>query len=476
MSKLVYLFELDSTRRSPEEVRRGQAALFEELVCNGNCVVLTFNQLVDSPGLIETLRDDAGYQALLRLFAVGALKVSPYGNVRTASQYLQEASTNENFLFSALLLDRASAYDRELIELMGLSLRYGDLSDLDRMRRQAPDTPHRAKCEAVLRLVRLALQLNLESMSRNRLNLAPAFGFEDVVEVILEQRLVARCASAGTLGADEAERAQMLLEQVAANAAAEQVPGIRRQRSYWLARLRATGSGLDQLIAELAIDLCYNYAVEESIWGVAKHYRALGEESFARDFMYRLAAEAALERRGTHLFHSSGGAPGAQVTPGPVAVGAAAVRWRTVDWIMAALASSANTREAALAAREGEPPGTYEQTLRADHRTWTRIRRRTFVLRMATLVFYFVVFVVLNYGLGMINSVLAARQLRVLSGFEYSVLLFVLFAVAASAIMRLLRLPDILDSLIDVGRSIGGWVQVRRAPTGIAYVRPEEVR
>lgn len=32
MSKLVYLFELDSTRTSPEEIVRGQQALFREIV------------------------------------------------------------------------------------------------------------------------------------------------------------------------------------------------------------------------------------------------------------------------------------------------------------------------------------------------------------------------------------------------------------------------------------------------------------
>ena len=48
MDKLVYLHELDSVHTSQEEILRGQQALFEEIVLNGNQVVLTFNQLTDS--------------------------------------------------------------------------------------------------------------------------------------------------------------------------------------------------------------------------------------------------------------------------------------------------------------------------------------------------------------------------------------------------------------------------------------------
>lgn len=41
MSKYVYLFELDSVRKTDEEIIAGQAALYDEIVTNGNIVVLT---------------------------------------------------------------------------------------------------------------------------------------------------------------------------------------------------------------------------------------------------------------------------------------------------------------------------------------------------------------------------------------------------------------------------------------------------
>lgn len=46
--KYVYLFELDSVRKTDKEIIAGQKALYTEIVENGNIVVLTFNQLIDS--------------------------------------------------------------------------------------------------------------------------------------------------------------------------------------------------------------------------------------------------------------------------------------------------------------------------------------------------------------------------------------------------------------------------------------------
>lgn len=53
MRKQVYLFELDSVRNSKAEIERAQKALFEEIILNGNSVVLSFNQLADSRGFLR---------------------------------------------------------------------------------------------------------------------------------------------------------------------------------------------------------------------------------------------------------------------------------------------------------------------------------------------------------------------------------------------------------------------------------------
>ena len=53
--KNVYLFELDSVRKTDEEIEVAQNALLDEIVLNGNVVVMTYNQLVDSRGFFSLL-------------------------------------------------------------------------------------------------------------------------------------------------------------------------------------------------------------------------------------------------------------------------------------------------------------------------------------------------------------------------------------------------------------------------------------
>ena len=78
MDELVYLFELDSVRSTPEEILRGQQALFREVALKGNRVVLTFNQLTDSHGFLCAIGEEKSRGQILELFRMGALKYSRY--------------------------------------------------------------------------------------------------------------------------------------------------------------------------------------------------------------------------------------------------------------------------------------------------------------------------------------------------------------------------------------------------------------
>lgn len=108
MNKNVYLFELDSVRKTKEEIERGQQALYSEIVKNGNRVILSFNQVVDSIALLNIIKDDFAYKVLKTLFERGRIKISRFKNFRTASQYLVHAiDTNLDnktncFIFSAI--------------------------------------------------------------------------------------------------------------------------------------------------------------------------------------------------------------------------------------------------------------------------------------------------------------------------------------------------------------------------------------
>lgn len=86
--KNVYLFELDSVRKTDEEIEVAQNALLDEIVLNGNVVVMTYNQLVDSRGFFSLLCNEKYEEKLIRLFEMGAIRISRFGDVRTVSQYL----------------------------------------------------------------------------------------------------------------------------------------------------------------------------------------------------------------------------------------------------------------------------------------------------------------------------------------------------------------------------------------------------
>lgn len=128
MSKYVYLFELDSVRKTDEEIIAGQAALYDEIVTNGNIVVLTYNQMVDSRGFFSLLKNGEYKEALLKLFDSGVIKISQYGDIRTVSQYLMDSiEDDKQFIYSALPLKYSQ---KRLTAIMKRCLLYSDLSEI----------------------------------------------------------------------------------------------------------------------------------------------------------------------------------------------------------------------------------------------------------------------------------------------------------------------------------------------------------
>ena len=92
-SKYVYLFELDSVRTSPAEIKQAIKALYTETVYNRNIVVLSFNQVVDSLPFISMMTNEKSYEDLFRLFENGYIKISQYKSTRTIIQYLLQKIT-----------------------------------------------------------------------------------------------------------------------------------------------------------------------------------------------------------------------------------------------------------------------------------------------------------------------------------------------------------------------------------------------
>ncbi|KIC05239.1 LacI family transcriptional regulator [Ligilactobacillus ruminis DPC 6832] len=128
MEKQVYLFELDSVRKTDEEIIAGQNALYDEVVLNGNIVVLTYNQLIDSRGFFSLLTEEGYQEGLIELFKQGRIRISQYGDVRSIAQYLiNTIQPDKKFIYSALPV---KCSQKHLLALIKRSLIYSDLSEM----------------------------------------------------------------------------------------------------------------------------------------------------------------------------------------------------------------------------------------------------------------------------------------------------------------------------------------------------------
>jgi len=455
------LFELDSTRRSPQEVEKGQSALIEEVIHNGNAVVLSYNQLIDSPGFIGLLQGKS-YDAITEWFKAGALKVSPYSSAKTASEYLQQALAKKDFLSSALKLNKSDLADNALIEAMKRALQYGDFQQL-KDQKSTTDAAMRRKCGTVINLVRLVLVLNLEEPSRSKPKAGQPASFADIMRTILD-----RCLPGyGDVQGQPAGPVRQTLEDILGSLSGAP----RNDRSQWVQELQNTSNPDLRHLCELIVDLCYNYVVEDSMWGISKHYVSMGDDTFVADFHDRLRIYAAESSKNGHMYHSDGPADV------PASDSPDSKRWHMDAWIMRAIQTASKRRDADLA-DESAHVQTYGHHYQNDRHEWLVTRRKELARHLLTLVGYTVGFVVLNELLSLVSSRVADVASFPVHGFLYSVIysliLLVAFALVGSVLMKIFRLPDILDSVLGVGKALMGWRRIRRIPRDMAYRRKEE--
>ncbi len=306
VDKLVYLHELDSVRTSSQEVAVARRALYEEIVLNGNTVVLTFNQLADSRAFLGLAMESEEMLAAIKgLMLCGAIKISRFGDKRTASQYLQDnlrpsaAGSHGKFVLSgwnipAVLNIEARERMRDGIYR---ALRNSDTAYLDSLL-VADDAELSALCEPgevmdvrryreavaeAKRLVDLMLAISNSPLSYVDVNLEARPALEDALRLVREGS--SRGASAEAWDVIDGVRASL-------------APADRQARSAYYRHLKAlvaeAGSAdeaSDRRVAEEAlqlVDLCYNLTTEASVLGVSAHYVPANLESIADEAQQRI--------------------------------------------------------------------------------------------------------------------------------------------------------------------------------------------
>ena len=312
MNKLVYLFELDSVRKSKKEIIKAQKALYEEIVLNGNIVVMTMNQLSDSLGFLIAVNNNETTRHILALFQTGVLRVSSFKQkngtiIRTPSQYLQIhidrylSGAERGFYFSGWFI---KGKDRDLIEAIKSALQYNNPGIIDEFRNKSinsftsSDGETKGKAlEDIETFVRMILQMSGDTLSIN-----PAKVFNNSKSMmqfldLFEEKWNLKKADGCTLSfsAETVDNAFQIIKEHK-----KEVKNINN-RSDWYMIIRKKEDQLkSRQMAEAIIDLCYNYACEDSISGISRHYT--DANSFYEDFLNRLHLYWNDGKTGTHKF------------------------------------------------------------------------------------------------------------------------------------------------------------------------------
>lgn len=477
MDELVYLFELDSVRNTPEEILRGQRALFREVALKGNRVVLTFNQLTDSHGFLCAVGEEKSYGQILELFRIGALKYSRYAPpgyydglshqerqsimdqladcrrehgtlfrqgalkayeplpdrapqrvIRTASHYVQDSverclnDTGETFLFSALPF---RSTDRAVLRAIAYALQYSDPAVLDTCPARSEGDRQRlafakAYVELLLCLSREPLAVNPERQVRSR-----------PMTAVLEQVLQA-CRQAPPDPAwplwEQLGRGTGVLERLWDQVAAQGSPN---RRSDWYAALLADGSPReDRCMAEAIVDLCYNYTMAGSISGMEE---SVGEDTgFPPGFLERLAGYWADGQTGVHRFLQPDSTDAA---PRPAG---ALPHWNTAVRLL--------------------------KTVPAGGSTWRQRMLGSHLRQVGSVVLYLLLFLVTSLLLDSLeNGVTTLGERGRINEAILALGNIVLFGIAGSLLSWWLKLPDILDSVRQLGHTVLDVVRLFRA-------------
>ena len=492
MNKLVYLFELDSARNSEEEIKKAQKAMFEEIVLNGNVVVMTMNQLSDSLGFITAVNDNKTTQHILALFQTGVLRVSPFWHdgqtlIETPSQYLQihideclSEGKNE-FYFSGCSIKKDNS---DLIMKIKSALQYnnpgliGKKSENDEKNEKKNDEKNDEKnekkndekneknekkndkknIEDIETFVRMILQMGGDTLAIN-----PAKSSNDSRSMMqflddFKNKWNPKTAEDSTLSfsTETVNKALSIIDELRNNP--ENSVRNVNNRSDWYMVIREEKSEDDpRKMAEAIIDLCYNYACEDSIWGISRHYtKDTDNNSFYEDFLNRLHLYWKDGKNGTHKFLENGNKTDLN--------NCKPENWAHISKIMLYSHTpqerghnednSSDQKKGGLdnlqlrsseKTAESDSEEEYEKNIHQEKNKWTRRILFTISKIIVKTSIYILMFTIIN----MILNCLSKKSGFDNNGIIVSALSLIFFSLLSSIISLVARIPDILDLFIQ---------------------------
>lgn len=318
MRKYVYLFELDSVRKTDAEIIDGQRAMYDEIVRNGNIVVLTYNQLIDSRAFFSLLDNREYYESILKLFEKGYICISQFGTIRTIAQYLLNTIDSEEnkFIYSALPIKSSQ---RRLVELIKRSVMYSDLSEINgyikRIGRTDDDLidlfveVDAGYTNGIKEISERPSQLTISDMNKVLENLYWLLGMvlrlSTIHDIFISPRDHSEYSDYKLM--DYLDHVGNIVLERDVSPLWNDAVSILKQLKCWGSNNRSmyfreikklSESGMDRRVlqySEAIVSTCTNYAYEMSICNISKHYNAEDikkkpsvESSFFKDFLARL--------------------------------------------------------------------------------------------------------------------------------------------------------------------------------------------
>lgn len=313
--KYVYLYELDSVCRTDEDIIIAQKALYNEIEINGNIVVLSYNQVVDSRGFFSLWYDEEYNKAILELFDKGAIKISQFGDVRTVAQYLiNSIQPEKEFVYSGIPLKSSQKYMtammRRCLENSDLSdiKYYLELADSDAQEddkkvqdlfiefsdgKEIPPQIGKDKMRSVLKCLYSFIEMVLKLSTMADIYIKPRNTQE--YNNLKFNNILSKVLSFDCRNCNNYELFTNAVDILKGLEATKQKNNNRSVYYRDLTKVRTTNNAEYCLYARAILDLVYNYVCEISIANTSKHYKTedLNKgnnhgNTFRKDFFERL--------------------------------------------------------------------------------------------------------------------------------------------------------------------------------------------
>lgn len=475
MNKLVYLHELDSVCNTYKEIEIGQNALFEEIVNNGNKVVITFNQLTDSEVFLSLIKNKDTYEHIMNLFKLGFIKVSRFGNKRTASQYVQEAidkfkKENNCFIFSGLPINSCDDKDANLLSEIKMALKYSDPSiiyeKLKELEKNKDDYEYK-RVEYIGRFVDMILLLSREELSKNppkNTNKNKLYLLSFIYDIIRRFKDEINTENFLRLNFYNYINDSLdLLEFILIKKTSLDL----NNRSVWIREicdLYDSNPKKDKNIYYLSqciVNLVYNYVVEDSINNVSTHY---DKENIIDEFIYRLEKNWNSYLDGNHKYELEIDAvKNCNLNNGQfINYTEQKNLYNLPDWEYAYRILNRVSKRKGIYKNNEENINRYENNYLIERNTWKRKVKSIIFLDIFIILAYFILFYLFQLGMNYFKDYIFELYDNINLNFINKVVTFsnnfdtdsisniidiVIFGIISSFVASRTKIPDILDIL-----------------------------